>query len=419
MPSVRTSGIRRALVTVVALVVAAAAACTTNETASTPTSGVASDTPTTTPGTAANGSPIMIGWVNMEQGAAALPEITQGVDWGVDRVNKQENGINGHPIQLVKCGTDGTPEKSAGCANQFVSAKVVAVLAGGDLGTDAMIPILKDAGIAILGTSTLGTSMTLNAAGAFMFSPPATSYPQAEVDLAKEVGATKISMVLPDVSQVPIVQGLAEKQAALNGVTVSVVKFDPAAPDFAAAIAAVTANGSDAIATIATDDWCTGMARAALSGGFQGKLIMGTCTKYVRDVDITKSGGAYGLSSLWGPTSKSYAPDPAKVVIDQFLASAAEHGQPNPTSGILFGGYASVGQVANVLRTIGGDLTNASVMTGMQGLTSAPNPLGQTISCSPRPYPGTSACTKGWLWFQAVDANTAKPVQPDFVTVKS
>jgi len=399
----------------------AATACTTNETTTTPTgavTGTSNAVPTTTPGTAATGTPVKLGWVNMERGAAALPEIGDGTDIGVERVNKYENGINGHPIELVKCDTDGTPESSAGCANQFVAAKVVAVVAGGDLGTDAMIPILKDAGIATIGGSTLGTAQTLNEAGAFFFAPPATSYPRAEVDLAAKIGAKKLSMVLPDVSQVPVVQALAQQQATLNGIEVSVVKFDPAAPDFAAAIASVTANGSDAIATIATDDWCTGMARAALDASFQGKLIMGTCTKYANEVDVTKV-NAYGLSSIWGPGSQTGAPKEASVIIDQFRAAMADAGRPNDTGGIIFGGYAAMTQVANVLRTLPGELTAASVMTGMKALKDAPNPLGQPITCDPRPFPGTSGCTKGWMWFQAKDANTAVLISDGFAEVKS
>jgi branched-chain amino acid transport system substrate-binding protein len=404
-----------------AVALAAAVACTTNSTSTSASNGTAppgTSPPTTTPGTAASGTPVKLGWVNMERGAAALPEIGQGAHIGVDRVNTYENGINGHPIDLVTCDTDGTPESSAACANQFVAAKVVAVVAGGDLGTDAMIPILKDAGIATIGTSTLGTSQTLND-NAFFFSPPATSYPPAEVDLAASTGAKKLSMVLPDVSQVPIVTQLAQAQGKIDGVDVSVVKFDPAAPDFAAAMASVTANGSDAISTISTDDWCTGIARAAIDAGFQGRLIMGTCTKFPGQVDVTKAHGVYGLSSIWAPAAETYAPAAAKTVIDQFRAAMAAAGQPDNTGGIIFGGYAEISQTAGVLRTIPGDLTAQKVMTAMHGLTSAPNPLGETISCSPRPTPGTSACTKGWLQFELVDANTAKPLSPDFIPVKT
>jgi hypothetical protein len=106
-------------------------------------------------------------------------------------------------------------------------------------------------------------------------------------------------------------------------------------------------------------------------------------------------------------------------VIDQFRAMMAEAGRPNDTGTIIFTGYAVMNQLANVLRTLGGELTSEGVMTGMHGLVSAPNPLGEPISCSPRPYPGTSACNKGWLWHEAVDATTAKPVKTDFVVVKS
>jgi branched-chain amino acid transport system substrate-binding protein len=353
----------------------------------------------------------------MERGATALPEVSDGAEIGVERVNTFENGINGHPIELVKCATDGTPESSAGCANQFVAARVAAVVSGSDLGTDAMVPILRDAGIALLGSNTLGIAQTVNN-DAFFFAPPATSYPRAEIDLAKLVSATKVAMVLADVSQVPIVTNLVQEQAKLNGIEVSVIKFDPAAPDFAAVLAAVNADGADAIATISTDDWCTGIARASLEANFQGKLILGQCTKYADEIDLSKAHGVYGLSPFWSPRVQASAPPEASTVLDQFRAAMAAAGRPGDVGGILFIGYATINQVANVLRTIGGELSAASVMSGMHVLSSAPNPLGDPISCNPRPYPGTSSCATGWLQFEAVDANTAKPLSPDFVAVK-
>ena len=139
-----------------------------------------------------------------------------------------------------------------------MAEQVVAVIDGADLGTDAKVPILTGAGIATVGTSTLGTTQSLNQ-DAFFFSPPATTYPAAEVDLAATIGAKKLTLLLPDVPQVPILADIATKQAALNQIEVKVVKFDQAAPDFDASLAAIEADNSDAIATIATDDWCNGI----------------------------------------------------------------------------------------------------------------------------------------------------------------
>jgi branched-chain amino acid transport system substrate-binding protein len=377
-----------------------------------------SEVPTTEVGTKASGTPVKIGYTNAGTGATALPQIEEGARLAVERINAHEDGINGHPIELVVCSTDGTPESSASCANTLVSEGVVAVIEGADLGTDAKIPILSGAGIATVGTSTLGTTQSANP-DAFFFSPPATTYPAIEVDLAAELGAKKVTLLLPDVPQVPIVNGIATKQAELNGIEAKVVKFDPAAPDFDAALAVISADGSDAIVTIATDDWCTGMVRSAKAIDYQGKLILGACSEYARVLGAKETAGNYGLASIWGPSTREDAPKEALEVIDQFVAAMDEAGKGDEIVGLTFGGYASIWQVANVLRTIPGELTAQTVMEGLRNLKDVPNALGQDITCNPRPYPGFSGCAEGWLEFESQADGTGKLVSDGFVKPKS
>jgi branched-chain amino acid transport system substrate-binding protein len=405
-----------------AVVLLGAAGCTTSEGSddggSAATTPVADEVPTTEAGTAASGEPVKLGYVNTDTGATAIPELTEGAELAVERINEHADGINGRPIELVTCGTDGTPESSASCANKMVDAGVVAVIEGGDLGSDAKVPILGDAGIPLLGTSTLGTGQSLNQK-AFFFSPAATTYPAAEVDLAARVGATNVTLLIPDVPQVPIVTDIGKKQADLNGVQFQVVTFDPAAPDFDASLAAIMSNGSDAIATIATDDWCTGMIRAAQTAGFEGDLIMGTCSRFTDELGLEETEGVYGLSSVWAPRSIDAAPDEAKVVINEYIAAMDEAGKGDDVVSLMYGGYVAVQQAAWVLSTITGELTPATVLAAMSAMVDGPNPLGEPITCNPRPQPGFSGCTPGWLMMQQQPDGQAKPIVDEFVIPKS
>ncbi len=406
-------------VCVTALVALTMAACTT-QAAKTGGSDQSATTsvPTTVPGQKASGSPVKIGFVNSDTGASATPQISQGAVVAANRVNEYENGMNGHVLDLIPCSTDGTPEASAACANTFVSDGVVAVIGGADLGTDAMIPILSGAGIATIGTSTLGTSQSLNS-DAFFYAPPATTYPEEEVDLAAKEGVKHLTLVLPDVAQVPIVTSLGAKQATLDGIGFTVVTFDPAAPDFASVMASVTSNGSDGIATIATDGWCDSLIRAATSAGFHGKIIAGECSAFVADLGAAETAGIYTLSAGRGPTSIGYAPKAAQTVVDQYEAAMAAAGNTQGVIGLAWVGYADVEQSAGVLRTISGDLSAPTVMAAMRNLKDAPNPIGQPITCSPRPFPGYSGCTPGWLTFVQQADGTAKPVSNGFVETRT
>ncbi|MDQ2678076.1 MAG: ABC transporter substrate-binding protein [Actinomycetota bacterium] len=413
---------RAALTALVVVAAVALGACTTSEGSDGSGDGDASPTtsevPTTEAGTEATGEPVKIGYVNTDSGATAIPELTEGAEIAAERINAHGGGIGGRPIELVTCGTDGTPESSASCANEMISEGVIAVIEGADLGSDAKIPILQDAGIATLGTSTIGTGQSLNQ-DAFFFSPAATTYPAVEVDLAASIGAKSITLLLPDVPQVPVVSDIGAKQAELNDVQVQVVTFDPAAPDFDASLAAIMSNGSDAIATIATDDWCTGMVRAARSAGFEGDLIMGTCGRFAEELGVDETEGVYGISSVWSPRSVDFAPDEAKQVIDEYVAAMDADGKGDDIMGLSFGGYAAVQQAAWVLSTIEGELTAETVLAAMKVMKDGPNPLGQPITCDPRPQPGFSGCTTGWMFFQQQPDGQAKPVVDEFVIPKS
>jgi len=58
-------------------------------------------------------------------------------------------------------------------------------------------------------------------------------------------------------------------------------------------------------------------------------------------------------------------------------------------------------------------------MAAMRNLKDAPNPIGQPITCSPRPFPGYSGCTPGWLTFVQQADGTAKPVSSGFVETRT
>gem|GEM_PF-4684674 len=415
----RTGRIAAVVLTVVLAL--AAAACTKSSKKSSSGAGSTSATkgsvPTTAPGTKATGTPVKIGLANTESGPSAIPELKLGRDLAIKRINDYENGLNGHPIDLIVCATDGTPESSAACANRFVSEHVAAVIEGSELGSDAKIPILKDAGIATVGTSTIGTGQSLNQ-DAFFWSPAATSFPAIEVDLAAQLGVKNFTFLVPDVPQVPILSSIVEKQTKLHGMKYNLVKFDQAAPDFAAAIAAAQSNGSDGIATIATDDWCTGELRAAKSANYTGKYILGQCIRFVTDLGPAAAAGYYTISPTWKPTAQRYAPAEAKTVLDEFAAMMTKAGKTKEIVGLAWLGYSSIVQSADALRAVEGEYTAARVMDALRNLSNAPNPLGEPITCNPRPMPGFSGCTQGWLEFVQQRDGSSKPLSNEFVKVK-
>ena len=133
------------------VVLGGAVACSDDDTTTSGSGSNLGDTTATSAGTQATGEPIPVGFVNSEGGAFSVPELRVGNEVAEDYINTRLGGVAGRPLAVARCATDGSPESSIDCANQFVEAGVVAVVEGTDLGGDAMLPILADAGIPLVG----------------------------------------------------------------------------------------------------------------------------------------------------------------------------------------------------------------------------------------------------------------------------
>ena len=74
--------------------------------------------------TRARGTPIRIGTINQDTGAAgAFPELTTADRTAIDFINTELGGVDGHPIELVACNTQFSPDLSQACAQQMVAQR--------------------------------------------------------------------------------------------------------------------------------------------------------------------------------------------------------------------------------------------------------------------------------------------------------
>jgi branched-chain amino acid transport system substrate-binding protein len=100
----------------------------------------------------AKGTPVTFGMINIESNSGAdFPEVQQAAQAAVNYVNNYGGGLDGHPIKLNVCITDGSPATSVQCANKLVAQHPVAILGGTDLAGAATLPIYKKAGLDLFG----------------------------------------------------------------------------------------------------------------------------------------------------------------------------------------------------------------------------------------------------------------------------
>src|SRR5438876_3685739 len=145
----RSSRIRRfcAALLVCGLAVAVAACGSSKKSSNTTSSGggaaASSDAALGTP-KAASGSPVLFGMVNLETNPNVnFPELHSALEAGVKYLNAYKGGLDGHPIKVDVCPTDGQPASTAKCANKLVAEHPVAILGGADIAGAAAFPIYQ------------------------------------------------------------------------------------------------------------------------------------------------------------------------------------------------------------------------------------------------------------------------------------
>ena len=106
---------------------------------------------------AAKGKPVLFGAINIEtQASANFPEVREAANAMVSYLNAYRGGLNGHPIKVKWCITDGSPATSSNCAKQLIAAHPVAILGAADISGAAPLALYAKAHLAVIG----GTNFT-------------------------------------------------------------------------------------------------------------------------------------------------------------------------------------------------------------------------------------------------------------------
>src|SRR4051812_22439664 len=217
------------------------------------------------PGVGHSGKPaVVLGFVNMEGSpAGSFPESRVGAQAAVEHIN-DSGGIDGRKVSLSPCKTNGTAESSQGCAQKLLAAKPLAIVGGVDLGANASVHVVADAGVPyVTGSPTLGAELTTPGVSAF------TGGTAAELlgigDYLVKQHATSIHVLhedLPGLLTTAI--GAASSIFKAKGVTdVKLVAEKADAPDFAAALTAAAAGSPDAVIVVFPAQACVRIMQAA------------------------------------------------------------------------------------------------------------------------------------------------------------
>lgn len=322
--------------------------------------------------------------------ASQFPEETLGAQAAANYIDNELGGVDGRPLQLVTCATDGTPERSVACAHQLVDQKPVALVGGRDGGGPAALAVYEAANLVHLGGAAV-TPAEQMAADGFRFSPFTLTFPALADFAVDRLGARRITVIASDdVVGHGLAEGLVGSALAKKGAEGSIV-FYPANQTGQAAALGQAANGDpDAIVAVTSPQGCQALVAARGTLGLRGALFLPNCL--VNGVATALGSDAEGVY-----IGAQFLPiDSDDADVRTYLDNARQYGASNLESDLTIDGFASVMNAWQLFREIGADRLSAQSITS--ALRSGPprhNFMGHPYTCDGTAVPARPAMCNG------------------------
>jgi branched-chain amino acid transport system substrate-binding protein len=313
-----------------------------------------------------------VGYINVEGSTVSNPEYAEGADLAVGYVNDYLDGFGGHPVQLIKCYTDGTPASSTACANQLVDDKVPLVIQGDDPDT-ASVPILAKAGIPYVLPDGAGPA-AVDTPGVFSLATQVGSGLAGMAKYAMDRGWRKVAIIAlddPNVSQ--FVQQFTGPVYGTAGVGYHTIYVPPGTPDQTPQVSAAIAGHPDALLFIGDVNTCTSFLQAiAALGVTTPAFLVGGCSGngVLANAPATALENAYVLSTVDLTNTGTDA-----QTFDALLRQQDPSGNPESTQLLL--GYLPVVTLARILKGFTGQPTRENLMKAIRSAKNVPLPFGR------------------------------------------
>ncbi|HEX7135216.1 MAG TPA: ABC transporter substrate-binding protein [Iamia sp.] len=366
---------------------------------------------------APSGDPLKIGFVNNEGGSFSVPELRIGNEVAEEYINEQLGGIAGRPLEVVRCATDGSPESSIDCANQLIEADVAAVMEGTDLGADALLPLLADAGIPMIGHVQFGPARMFDE-NSFYFGSAAISYGAAALKYYADEGAESVLWFFPDdATSRSFTDGVLVPTAAELGVDYQTVYYDAANPNWAVLATTAVSEAPDVSGALAaTDAQCADLTTALRDGGFEGRILAASCVGLHADIGAAAV-GVDTDADHWKPGDIEAAPAAKQEELREYAAVMEAAGHEDLVAGNALIAFADLITLQRVLADVEGVIDGAAVTEALRATKGLDSFAGPEITCDHTVLAGNSACASGLLFFQFDEDGALKATTDEFVDV--
>lgn len=337
---------------------------------------------------AATGTPIKIGTINQDTGAAgAFPELTVADRVAFDFINTELGGLEGHPLELVTCDTAFDPNKSLACAQKMVDEEVIAVVGGIDIWGDG-IKVLEDNGIPYVG----GIPVSFNAARSpvsFQFSGGIWGAVLGEAYYAVEtLGAERVAIIHAEFGPITDAAAYGKRYLDSQGVDLTIITVPPIGADMVSAMNQAADSDPDAIIALTADSGCVPTMQTAAQLELRAVLMLTGACAAPKILDSAGDAAVDGrIFNLEAELDRSM-PDNAL-----YQAIGRKYG-PKYDYEIQGAGTVSFRAVMNlyvVLRAIGADATPATIIDAFRSTRDHPSFFGHPFTCDGRQLEGLPA----------------------------
>ncbi|MBE2261551.1 MAG: ABC transporter substrate-binding protein [Burkholderiaceae bacterium] len=208
--------------------------------------------------------------------AAGVKEVTEGAKLHIDAVNAQ-GGVNGQSIELISMDDKFDPKLAAANAKTLIEDKNVQVmfLTRGTPHTQAVIPVLDQHGVALIGPST-GAMVLHKPVQKNVFNVRATYQREAEKAIAHlaSIGITRIALIHVDDSFGA--DGLAGAQKGMEAAKLQPVvleSYNRSKPDFTAIIPKVINANAQAVVLVASGSAVVDAIKGLRAAGSRAQFV--------------------------------------------------------------------------------------------------------------------------------------------------
>ena len=396
-----------------------AAACGSSGGGSSTASATQSASPASALGTPhpASGSPVVFGLLNLQSGPVTFPEVAGAEQAAAQYVNEYLNGINGHPIKIVVCATDGQPATSARCANQLLNDHPVAILGGADTGAPGAMPVWQRAKLAYL--------------GGIPFTPAESNYPNAvifdDVSVADNAAASVYAYKTLNAKTAAIIytsdtQGtsvadnvIAPTMKNVGFTKVTKIPVPPTATDVTSAVAAAIGSHPDVV-YIDDPNSCPQVLSSLKQLGSTAKVLgVDPCTAPA--AIAAANGGATGMYY----SSPVLSPDAGTKESNLYLAVLKKYAPANIALDSLTAmGFATVINVQAALASFAAaQLITAKILAAFRTGSDHPNFMAHAYTCDSKQLAGATAVCNTFQQIRQVQGTKIVVADPNWVTAGS